>query len=89
MITTSRYASLKTRTLAKSMADENGEIYVARGKKTIDALAAYARRVGEGRITLIEEKGGIAHTLALIDVDARGGWSWTEERLLKIAEKDS
>ncbi|MFH0736979.1 MAG: hypothetical protein V1827_00285 [Candidatus Micrarchaeota archaeon] len=88
MFTTSRYASRSTRSLARSMAEANGEKYIARGKKTIDDLASYARRMGEDRMTIIEEKGGVASRIVVIDIDPGGKWSWGEERLLKISEKE-
>lgn len=87
MITTSRYASPETRDFARSMAREAGERFVARGKKTIEQLAALARRDGDGRVSIVEERGGKAALVASLRVDELGGWAWEEERLLNYTEK--
>jgi rRNA maturation protein Rpf1 len=88
MITTSRYASEETRRLAKALAQSRKERYVARGKKTIAHLAEEARRLGESAISVIEERGGKAAIIAMIMVDERGGWRWTEEKPFNPSEKD-
>ncbi|MEW6722866.1 MAG: hypothetical protein AB1324_06395 [Candidatus Micrarchaeota archaeon] len=85
MYTTSRYASSATRRLAKEMAGEAGEAYVARGKKSLDSLAAQARRAGEDTIKVVEEKGGLPFRIATAGVDALGRWRWMGERLLNSA----
>jgi hypothetical protein len=87
LITTSRYASRQTRSLARSMAADSGERYVARGKKTISQLALLAHRIGDERIAVIEERGGLASVEAVIAVDELGRWEWKEERLLNSTEK--
>jgi rRNA maturation protein Rpf1 len=87
MITTSRYASEKTRRLALGMARRLGQAYVARGKKTVDALADLARKAGDAGISIIEERGGAPERIAIIIVDELGRWRWAEERLLNSTEK--
>ncbi|MFH1520557.1 MAG: hypothetical protein ABID61_02850 [Candidatus Micrarchaeota archaeon] len=77
MYTTSRYSSIKTRELAKKLANENNEIYVARGKKTIDQLVQLARKKGEERITVLDENNPT--TFAIIEVDELGNWKWVTE----------
>ncbi len=87
MMTTSRYASAQTRGIARGMALEAGERYVARGKKTISQLAALARKAGDGQVGIVEEKGGRAALVAFLRVDELGRWAWAEERLLNCTEK--
>jgi rRNA maturation protein Rpf1 len=82
VITTSRYASMETRRLAKTIAKTSGEPYVARGKKTIDALADAARRDGEAEVRIVEERKGKAALIAAMRVDETGKWSWGKETLL-------
>jgi rRNA maturation protein Rpf1 len=72
MYTTSRYTQTKTRELAKRLAKENNEQYVARGKKTIYQLVAYARRKGHDTIKIIEDN----EKIATIEVDELGHWKW-------------
>ncbi len=88
MITTSRYASESTRRLARMMAASRNDAYIARGKKTVDELAALARKRGDSRISVIEEEGGRPERIAKIAVDELGQWRWLEERLLNSTEKD-
>jgi len=76
MITTSRYASGKTRELARKMALKKGTFYVARGKKTIEDLVEQARRKGESGIAVLEEKDGAADSVLLIEVSETGKWRW-------------
>lgn len=76
MFTTSRYSSTKTRELAKKLAIENKEIYVARGKKTIDQLVQLARKKGEEKITVLEDN---SPKIAIITIDELGRWRWTIE----------
>jgi rRNA maturation protein Rpf1 len=80
MFTTSRYASGKTRELARRLAEESGEPFVSRGKRTIAGLAELARKSGEERICVIEEQDGRPSVLVTIEVDERGGWRWAGER---------
>ena len=72
MYTTSRYSSVKTRELAKALAKENNEIYVARGKKTIEQLVEFARKKGEERIIVVDDN----EKPATIEVDELGRWKW-------------
>lgn len=76
MFTTSRYASEETRKLARSMAKKGGEPYIARGKKTIQALAEEARRLGEGCLRIVEEKKKKPAEVAVIRIDEAGRWRW-------------
>lgn len=87
MITTSRYASVNTRKLARSMAMKKHTIYVARGKKTIDQLAEQARRKGESEVAIIEEKKGAADSVSLIEVRETGEWRWVGKTGVKEYEK--
>ena len=77
MYTTSRYASMKTRELAKKLAEENKEIYMARGKKTIDQLAQFARKKGEHKITILEDQ-ETKPKIATITIDELGQWKWSD-----------
>lgn len=79
MFTTSRYASRETRRFASTMAEEKGERYAARGKRTIADLAADARKRGEAEITVVEERGGKPAVLSRISVDELGRWKWAGE----------
>lgn len=83
MITTSRYSSKKTREFAKKLAEDGSERYVARGKKTIAELALIARKSGEERISIIEEKDDLPHKIIEIQVLETGIWNWAGERLCK------
>lgn len=74
MFTTSRYASEETRLLARKMAGEKGEMFFARGKKTIAQLVAMARRLGEKEITIVEDSK--PPSLAVIAVSETGAWAW-------------
>ncbi len=87
MFTTSRYASRETRSLARKLAAEAGERYFARGKKTVSALADFARKAGEERVTIVEESSGKPARIAVLLVRELGDWSWGEERLLNSSEK--
>jgi rRNA maturation protein Rpf1 len=76
MFTTSRYAGRETRRGAQKMAAEAGEPYVARGKRTIADIAALARKTGESRVSVVEERGGKPGSVAVIIVSETGKWSW-------------
>jgi rRNA maturation protein Rpf1 len=65
------------------MAEGSGDEYAARGKKTIDSLAKDARRNGDTRIQIVEERDGEAAIIATIDIDEMGGWAWAGEAPLK------
>jgi hypothetical protein len=71
---------METRRKASLIAKESKEPYIARGKKTIDSLAADARRCGESRLNIIEERKGKAATIAVIEVNEMGGWAWAGEK---------
>jgi rRNA maturation protein Rpf1 len=76
MITTSRYAGPETRRKAMAMAFEAGEPFVARGKRTIAQLVAMARKNGEERISIVEERGGKPAGTAVMKVSETGKWEW-------------
>lgn len=76
MFTTSRYAGPETRRTARKLALEAGEPFVARGKRTIAQLVALARRSGEERISIVEERRGKPGGTAVIRVSASGKWEW-------------
>ena len=76
MYTTSRYASERTRRLARRMAAMAGEPYVSRGKHTMAELAETARRKGEGLISVIQEKDGEPSAIAQAEVSETGKWRW-------------
>jgi rRNA maturation protein Rpf1 len=80
LITTSRYASEETREYARRLAKESEERFVSRGKHTIDGLAGLARREGEERILIVEERDKRPSVLVTVLVDERGGWRWAEEK---------
>lgn len=84
MYTTSRYASGQARTLAKRMAGEHGEKYVARGKKTVRELAESARRRGDGCVCIVSDGGRGAAGLSCMEVLCDGGWKWKERKELKL-----
>ena len=64
------------------MANDKKEKYIARGKKTVNQLAEFARKNGEEKISIIEEKEKKPHHLAIIRITELGSWTWEEERLL-------
>ena len=76
MITTSRYSSPITRKLAREAAKKQNTRYVARGKKTVDALASLARRLGEEEISVYEEENNKFSKIAKIKVKETGEWEW-------------
>jgi rRNA maturation protein Rpf1 len=76
MWTTSRYCSSVTRSLCMKLARSCGSSYVARGKKTIVQLADLARRKGDSKINILEEKAGKPITIATIEVLETGQWHW-------------
>ncbi len=76
MFTTSRYAGPDTRNKAMELAKEAGEPFVARGKRTIAQLVALARKTGEERISILEERGKKAGSTAVIRVSETGKWEW-------------
>ena len=82
MFTTSRYASIETRKLAKKQSAVDGERYKSRGKKTVQELVLLARRLGEERICIIGEKGKKPASISSLEVLAHGGWKWKEKRAL-------
>ena len=89
MYTTSRYASMETRKKASLIAKESKEPYIARGKKTIDSLAKQARKCGESRLNILEERKGKAAIIAVIEIDEMGKWSWAGERPLEGTDSDA
>jgi len=78
MITTSRYAPEEIRLEAKLQAGRSGEKYVARGKKTIEQIAQFARKNGDGHVFIICERRGGGSVTEKINIDPRGRWKWDE-----------
>lgn len=74
MYTTSRYAPVKTREVAKKLAKDNNELYIARGKKTIEQLVEFARKKGEEKINVVE-----GNETATIEIDELGRWKWVSK----------
>jgi rRNA maturation protein Rpf1 len=82
MFTTSRYASVETKKLARRLAEEKNGLFLSRGKKTIEELVEFARKRGEELIAIIEEEGGKPAKISRISVSETGKWSWSgEERI--------
>jgi rRNA maturation protein Rpf1 len=79
MFTTSRYASVETKTLARKLAKENEELFLARGKRTIEQLVDFARKKGEENISIVEEEGGKPAKVCRIKVSETGKWNWSGE----------
>ncbi len=84
MITTSRYASEKTRKLARSIADKLGTFYTSRGKITIDSIVEYARKKGEPEIHVVQEEDGVPVYVSVIEISELGEWKWTKK--MKVSE---
>jgi rRNA maturation protein Rpf1 len=82
MLTTSRYASEETRKLARRLAEEKDELFVSRGKRTVDEIVGIARKQGEEFISIIEEIDGKPARISRISVSETGGWSWSGEESL-------
>jgi rRNA maturation protein Rpf1 len=76
MFTTSRYAGPETRQRARKLAEEAGEPFVARGKRTVAQLAALARKMGQARVSILEERGKKPGGVAAIRVSETGKWEW-------------
>ncbi len=76
MFTTSRYAGPETRRKARELAKEAGEPFAARGKRTVAQLAALARKKGEERVSILEERGEKPGKIAVIRVSETGKWEW-------------
>ena len=83
MITTSRYASSGTRAMARLMASGSGDVFTARGKRTVEQLVSLARKKGDERITIIEERDGKPSVAADITIDEMGRWRWAGEKAIK------
>ncbi|MBI5222935.1 hypothetical protein HY990_00785 [Candidatus Micrarchaeota archaeon] len=81
MYTTSRYSSSSARSFAKKTALENGELYVARGKKTIFRLVFLARKMGEEFIAVVEDGSNESFNISLIKVNPDGGWNWCDTKV--------
>jgi len=77
---------LETRKLCKVLAQNSGSAFVARGKKTVAQLVAFARRKGEQRIMVVEEKSGKPCRIAVIEVLETGAWKWGNEEGLNSYE---
>ena len=76
IVTTSRYASKKTRSAAIEFAKKQKSFYVARGKKTIAQLVEFAWRKGEEKIAIVRERKGTSAVVDEIEIDQWGKWKW-------------
>ena len=82
MFTTSRYAGKETKELARRLARGKKEIFLARGKRSIEELVSLARKKGETLISVVEEEKGRPAKVCTIKVSETGRWNWSaEERL--------
>ncbi|MBU0532521.1 hypothetical protein KKB44_03440 [Candidatus Micrarchaeota archaeon] len=81
MFTTGRYASKKSRDLARRLAKEKKESYISRGKHTIAQLTEMARKKGEENLHIIEERKKEPVKLALIKI-TETKWQWVNENEL-------
>jgi rRNA maturation protein Rpf1 len=80
MFTTSRYASVETKKLARTLAKENDELFLSRGKRTIEELVEFARKRGEAQISVVED--GNPAKVCRITVSETGKWKWSGEEKL-------
>lgn len=83
MITTSRYASDKTRKIAKKLSGKLGTFFASRGKKTIEELVEYARKKGETELMVVEENEGTAAYVSTIEISETGKWTWKKRTELR------
>ena len=81
MITTSRYCSKETITLAKNLAKENNEKYISRAKKSIEKLVYLSRILGEDKILIVEEESKKPQKILTIKLDAFGKWNWDSNEI--------
>ena len=77
MFTTSRYASRKTRELAKWFSGTLMHKYFARGKKKVSQFVELSRKIGDERIFIIKEKNGDPVLIDVIEVYEDFKWKWT------------
>lgn len=82
MFTTSRYAGEETKRLARRLAKENEELFLARGKRTIEEVVSLARKRGEELISVVEEEKGRPARVCRIKVSETGKWNWWAEEKL-------
>ncbi len=76
MITTSRYASKKTRELAKWLSKTFNQGYFARGKKTISKFVELSRKNGDERVLIVKEKDNNPVLIDIIEVYEDFSWEW-------------
>ncbi len=79
IVSTSRYASCKTKALAKAFANVLGSQYCARGKKTVERLASLAGKKGESTLALVSPD-----EISFISI-SHFGWKW-KGKALKISK---
>ena len=77
MFTTCRYASKKTRELAKWFSSAFDQNYYARGKKTVSKFVELSRKIGDERVFIVKEKDGNPILLDVIEVYEDLKWKWT------------
>ncbi len=80
MFTTSRYASLKLRSLALLFSGLFSSNYVSRGKKTIDSMVESARRAGDERLFVLNEKDE-SQFIGAISINELGEWNWIADKI--------
>lgn len=76
MITTSRYASKKTRELAKWLSRTFNQGYFARGKKAISKFVELSRKAGDDRVFIVKEKDSDPVLIDIIEVHEDFSWEW-------------
>lgn len=81
MITTSRYASEKTRIFAKKLAEKRKTRYYGRRKKTIDYIVEIARKKGDNKIIIIIEKKDKPKFIRTIRIKCNGTWAWLPKEI--------
>ena len=72
--TTSRYASLATKTYTEKLAKKKNSKYINRGKKTIDDLASLIKN---DSIAVVYEKKNKPFEIRYLKIDSKGNWEWT------------
>lgn len=87
IVTTSRYASRASRDLAKKVADEKNSEYLARGKKTVNALAETAWKKGHEKVLVVEEHDEKPGFISELLIDHWGKWKWGKKHEIEKHDK--
>ena len=80
MWTTSRYASKGAREVAIQLSRRFSSPYVSRGKKNIHIIVELARKIGEERVFIVNEKND-KRSIDFIAVNELGEWSWLKDKV--------